>query len=401
MGELNANALLATTTLQGRALGDVAAVTADALKEGRRSYYRDNRPSERDVFALDEARRQAAEAQAVDKAYRDVAAARTSPVGPAPSSAPGPVEPLAVGQGQAAPIAPAPGPTTIRNSDHPLARLSKPGDVIRLSPEEAAAYKAVRTAMDAALDLFKQQQTIREWGLDPDAVTSAKEIEDLAGKAANATEEARLKKLASIVREIEQAKRQGYVPFQRWGQVGIVVKRDGEVDPKTGLVERETVYFEMIEVDGLAQRAKRALRLSPAEFGRMPEVKAALDRVKAEFGDKPGHKIDIFQVPPNTPMAGRVQIADLDMLAQVAQIDEATWDSVKAGLETAIQARGFKSHFFGARNTPGYSADFERAIADYVVGISGYLARRRFAGVWQHAIEAIPRTMPRLPSPSR
>lgn len=48
MGELNANALLATTTLQGRALGDVAAVTADALKEGRRSYYRDNRPSERD-----------------------------------------------------------------------------------------------------------------------------------------------------------------------------------------------------------------------------------------------------------------------------------------------------------------------------------------------------------------
>lgn len=45
-GALGANAMLANTALNARALGDVAAVTADALKEGRRSYYRDNRPSE-------------------------------------------------------------------------------------------------------------------------------------------------------------------------------------------------------------------------------------------------------------------------------------------------------------------------------------------------------------------
>lgn len=45
-GNLQAESLLANTSLQGRALGDVAAVTADALKEGRRSYYRDNRPNE-------------------------------------------------------------------------------------------------------------------------------------------------------------------------------------------------------------------------------------------------------------------------------------------------------------------------------------------------------------------
>jgi hypothetical protein len=45
-GATEANSLLANTSLYGRAVGDVAAVTADALKEGRRSYYRDNRPGE-------------------------------------------------------------------------------------------------------------------------------------------------------------------------------------------------------------------------------------------------------------------------------------------------------------------------------------------------------------------
>lgn len=47
-GSTDANSMLANTQLYGRAVGDVAAVTADALKEGRRSYYRDNKPGESD-----------------------------------------------------------------------------------------------------------------------------------------------------------------------------------------------------------------------------------------------------------------------------------------------------------------------------------------------------------------
>lgn len=285
--------------------------------------------------------------------------------------------------------------TAIKNDGYPHAKLSKPGEMIRFTPEEAAAYKAVRTAMDTALELFKQQ-VIREWGLDPSKVATAKEIEQLAVQAATHEEQVRLKKLAEIVREIEQAKRQGYVPFQRWGQVGVIVKKDGAPDPKTGQIQQETVYFEMVEVGGLLQQAKRAVGLTPEEFGQMPEVKAVLDRVKATFGNKAGHEIKVFQVPPNTPMAGQVQMADLDMLAQVAQLDQQTWDAVRDGLQTAIQQRGFRSHFFGARNIPGYSADFERAIADYVVGVAGYLARRQFSDTWQRAIDAIPRTMPKL-----
>lgn len=51
-GNLQAESLLANTSLQGKAIGDIAAVTADSLKEGRRSYYRDNRPAEGDKERL-------------------------------------------------------------------------------------------------------------------------------------------------------------------------------------------------------------------------------------------------------------------------------------------------------------------------------------------------------------
>lgn len=51
-GSTDANALLANTQVYGRAVGDVAAVTADALKEGRRSYYRENRPGESSTSGL-------------------------------------------------------------------------------------------------------------------------------------------------------------------------------------------------------------------------------------------------------------------------------------------------------------------------------------------------------------
>jgi hypothetical protein len=277
----------------------------------------------------------------------------------------------------------------IENMDQDMASLSKPGETIRLNEVESAAYKAVREAMDTALDLFKTQ-VIRERGFDPEAAGTAREIETMA-KAAKGDEKGRLLELARVVREIEQAKRQGYVPFQRWGQVGVIVR-----ERISGNEVPETAYFEMVEVDGLLDKAKRKMGLGPAEFGRMPEVKVVLDRVKTRFRPEDGYEIEVFQVPERTPMAGQVNMADLDMLAQVGQIDETTWESVRQNLETAVQKRGFRSHFFGARNIPGYSGDFERAIADYVVGISGYMARRRFAGTWEKSIDAIPRTMPRL-----
>jgi N12 class adenine-specific DNA methylase/predicted RNA methylase len=286
----------------------------------------------------------------------------------------------------------------VANTGHPHARLTSLGEVIRMNQAEQDAYKAVRGAMDRALELFKRQ-VIAERGVDPATANTATAIEALAQASTDPAEQARLMELAQTVREIEQAKRQGYVPFQRWGQVGIVVKKDAGVDPTTGEIVKETVYFEAIEVDGLIERAGRWIdkKLGRApNFNTMPKVVEALNRVKDKFQALPDHDIKVFQIPPKAPMAASVGLADLDMLAQVAQIDTQTWDSVRDAFDTAIQARGFRSHFFGAKNIPGYSGDFERAIADYVVGISGYLARRQFTRSWDDAIKAVPRNQPSL-----
>lgn len=66
-----------------------------------------------------------------------------------------------------------------------------------------------------------------------------------------------------------------------------------------------------------------------------------------------------------------------------------TWDAVRDKLATAIKGRSFRKHFFHSDNVPGYTGDFERAIADYVIGMSGYLARRAHQKRWDRTVDAI------------
>lgn len=139
---------------------------------------------ERDQFAIDEARRQAAEAQAVDKAYRDVAAARTSPVGPAPLSAASPIEPLAVGQGQAAPIAPAPvtsrsSPVLATQTAGVLSRTPGGGKaamaMLELQQRQQDGWEemAIKALGTGDLETFKFYQSKSGLQLPPEAMRSA------------------------------------------------------------------------------------------------------------------------------------------------------------------------------------------------------------------------------------
>ena len=101
--------------------------------------------------------------------------------------------------------------TAVKNEDQPDAQLSKPGDVLRLTGDEAAGYVAVRKSMNMALDLFKAQ-VIEDGGLDPEKVKSATDVLQETGRKSDPAEKEKLQELARRVREIEQAKRQGYVP---------------------------------------------------------------------------------------------------------------------------------------------------------------------------------------------
>jgi N12 class adenine-specific DNA methylase len=283
--------------------------------------------------------------------------------------------------------------------------LTKPGETVTLTDRQIEGYKAARASMNTALDLFKAQ-IIEEWGYDPTEIRSSADILALITEETSDKDAEQHKDAAKIVREIEQAQRTGYVPFTRWGQIGIAVRRadsrqmalgiDGEASrPYT------TIHYEMIEVDGAVSRLMRAARKlkgrkTAEQLGQFPEVKARLDALKAKYEGDPDVRFNVFQVGDGGPLEQGVKLSDLDMLAEVGRIDDKAWEQVREQLEKAIKMRGFRKHFFGSKNLPGYSVDFERAIADYTIGIAGYLARRKYGSIWDGAIGKIPTTKPKL-----
>jgi len=263
------------------------------------------------------------------------------------------------------------------------ARLSKPGDTLELTDAEKSGYWGVRRAMDKALNLFRDQ-FLREQDLPAD-VKTAKDILELAQQETDGAEAERLMRIAAVIREIEQARRTGYVPFTRWGKVGIVVE-------KTVGAEKKTLHFEKVELDSVAGKAERLFSADKRRLGNVREVKERLATLEGKY---PGANIRLVNLA-DPKEAATVDMIALDHLAQLAQINENVWDAVKDQLDKAKKATGFRKHFFGSRNIPGYSADFERAIADYIVGISGYLARREYLPKWEAAIEGISSTKPQL-----
>lgn len=251
------------------------------------------------------------------------------------------------------------------------AALSEKGEHISLTKEESEAYHAVRKSMDKALDLYKEQ-VLREWGFGKDGdPTTAKDLEAHAkelyqeAKKAEEPEDARdmnreadsARQVAQLVAEIEQAKKSGYVPFTRFGEVSISVRDKGN----------NLVHFEKIEVGGAVGRLVHRKKVMDARRKLM----AKYPKSKGYDVEKPRQMVN-----SNDLAAAGIKIGDVDALAELGRVEGAEWEAVREQLNEASKKVGFRKHFIGAKNTAGYSTDFERSIADYVTGISSYLARR-------------------------
>ena len=259
-------------------------------------------------------------------------------------------------------------PATATNEFFAEAQLSKIGETITLTDRQKAAYWSVRRAMDKALDRFIAE-LVFEANLDPKTVKTAKQVLASIKAGMPPIEKNQLKWLADKVEEIHQAKRRGYIPFTRFGNAGIAVTKDDK-----------TVFFDTVEapeIDFRNWRRDRAVDKRHAE-------------IKAEFPESKGFKV----VGPFDMVTGSgapaIDMAAFDQLMRLAQVDDAQRADIEDRMKTALKKRGFRKHFLQADNIAGYSVDFERALAEYTVGLAGYLARRRFAPQWDAAIGAIP-----------
>lgn len=327
-------------------------------------------------------------------------------------------------------------PQVVETAIH--AALTEAGEVVKLSDKEIKAYTELRAMFDKALDKFRDQTLIEfghpELSGNPDA---AKILEEQAKTSRDGD---RLNNIAKFIRDIEQAKRTGYVPFTRYGDYYVTVKekvtelsfaKDGDdaykvsgVTPDMeadvialgGLPEgdtytipakakeavsrlaEKTVYSTKVETSISDMAAIRKVKQAAsrgdkagANIENIPSVKAAIDQARTEWVKGDPKRRLIAQPVIDIQTDKRVDLADVDALAQMAQLDNANWDDVRAKLATAMQARSFRKHFFNSDNVPGYSGDFERSMADYVIGMSGYLARRSYTNDWDQHIEAIKR----------
>lgn len=234
---------------------------------------------------------------------------------------------------------------------------SKDGDEVVLNQTEAAAYTNVRKMFDKAFDEYIAT-ILEDFGLAELGAKTIQDVEKLRLKAVqekNYKDAGQYKDVLQTLYEAMEAKKGGYIPLKRWGEVGVSVKNeDGEV-----------VHFERIE---LPKYGKKAM------IGENKAVQDVLDKLTEKYDQT--HQINFFQMPTFLDEKAFVDLREFDVLLANSGIPESDKALVREVLQKEMQKRGFRSHFFRAKDVAGYDPDFERAINDYVVSISSYVARR-------------------------
>lgn len=260
--------------------------------------------------------------------------------------------------------------------------LMEAGESVTLDAEEVAGYQSVRRMMDKALDEFKDQ-TIRDFGFDPSQVRNYRQALALIQPGMSKADKKKIRTMAKMVHDIDQSRRTGYVPFSRFGNVVVVAE---QIDPNTGI--STTLHSETVEVRGLTGKFKDRV-LARGYVNRHPDVK----RIVAELNQRyPGADIRHFQVSSaNDTRPDNAR----DVLAELIQLSPQDMEERVKELHTKAMAAGFRKHFFHAKNTPGYSLDIERSLADYTITMGSFVARRATAKDWNDALNSIPSNKPR------
>lgn len=258
--------------------------------------------------------------------------------------------------------------------------LMKAGESVTLTEAETEAYQSVRRVMAKALDLYRAS-TVSRFGYDPNMVKTPADAMALITPTTTAAEQKKIKLLAKLLADLKQSERTGYVPLSRFGNMVVVARAQ---NPRTGKVE--VVHSESLDISGIVGFAKKTL--AKRDPYKVPEIAALKAKLEAKY---PGATVTAFQVAAKgDPRASH----NRDVLGDLLETPPSELRAKLAELERKGLERGFRRHFFRAQKVPGYSTDFERAIADYVVNLSGNVARAAYHREWQRAIDSIPDNKP-------
>lgn len=282
------------------------------------------------------------------------------------------------------------GKIVVKNQGQKDAIFSKDGETITLTTGESAAYLGVRKSMDLALDRYLDT-ILERYGLYEDGVRSIQDVENLrlkAMKAGHLDEVRRFKNILSELNDVMDSKKRGYIPFKRWGEIGVSVKNaDGDV-----------VHFERLEIPSISQRLLNALKTKDIKairkshmIGDNKDVQDALDRLSEKYADE-DFDINFFEMSKFDEVSAYLDLKNLDILVASSEMSNADYQRLRDILQEEMQKKGVRSHFFRSKDVPGYSSDFERAINDYIVSMSSYVARTMNESKIESAVSSVSET---------
>ena len=266
----------------------------------------------------------------------------------------------------------------MENSGH-QARLSKPGEVIKLNAAEFKAYRSIRSTMDDMLEVFKQRKVfpameaaVLRMGRPDlvDAVYDSNAVNLLDREIAKLEHDKRelrhepksaerdlakiklegqqreLSEMAMTLAELEQVKFTGYVPFSRHGDVVIAVKQRN-VDGGW-----ETVHSEMVEVPTRERRGAQLRRLlankrtdnkaSVMALTQLPSVRARVLALEKQFaqGRAADIKLHVMDMQDKALELSDLSLSEVNNLARIAGVNAEEWERVQQQMREAIQAKG-------------------------------------------------------------
>lgn len=274
--------------------------------------------------------------------------------------------------------------------------LGKPGQRIELSRTETDALKNIREFLDERFDA-ELQTYAQGMGYDGELTVEAvqKQINALAADARNPDRDKasgvkkKIALLGLVQAKIEgttKAKRMGYVPFRRYGDVRITVNPElrAGVDADEKLEKTRVIHVET--------RPKWELiytgRAGALRKYQQDQVNKAIAELRKKY---PASEYKIgWQKVEDNPFES-ISIESLEELASaMAKLnDPQTADDIFEKVVKQMKKQLAASYKHMSENVPGYSTDFFRAIADHNRITAVVAAQQKFGLTQKQAYDAV------------
>ena len=294
----------------------------------------------------------------------------------------------------------------LRNENHDLARLSKPGESVVLNPTEAKALFGLKR-------MFAKQwgdlidATARKLGWDGPLDTG--EMRRAAEKETTRAGKRNLEHIADLVEAMRSQERAGYIPLMRFGDHYVAVKAKPGVDKESLGGFPRVEWYQRVETERPWQHIFGQFKRTANE-GTSAEVEKAIAGLSAlgkfgqfEFKDgkwqSPTHVIEHGQISTKPEDLRRMNIPAIEKLMQALEHrtegGEKAWqrneayqklmDEIRDQLYEELKA-GFKKRSF---TVPGYDPDMRRAIGSYNFWISHHIAGMQHDDTIQRARDLV------------